>query len=218
MVQFVSVEVGLRKQTLVLLGSLVAAGMANGPAASKPIQTTKYVYYPISGETPAAIYATMVSHGPRVDGVKAYASTNAVSAQSGLMTQGDLCVLKYYKFKIDFTINLPRLKNESTLKRRTKTEWKKFSRFLKTHEETHRSIWLACGSALEAQVQRLKIKSCKELDTKTVKLWDQMRASCAKKQDAFDVAEQKRLPQQSFVRLVLSQIAHSSKALAVPQN
>jgi predicted secreted Zn-dependent protease len=184
-------------------------------AISKPNQTTKYTYYTISGNTPGAIYTTLVRRGPRVGGVKAYAATTAVSSQSGQLTQGKYCSLENYKFKIDFTIKLPRLKNEAALKGTTKADWKKFSSFLKIHEETHRRIWLACAAALETKVKAIQTSSCAELNEKSTKLWEQMRVSCAKKQDAFDVAEQARLLRHPFVKLVLSQGSRSSRALAV---
>jgi predicted secreted Zn-dependent protease len=152
-----------------------------------------------------------------VGGVKAYAATTAVSSQSGQLVPGKYCSLNDYKFKIDFTIKLPRLRNEAALKGATKSDWKKFASFLKAHEETHRSIWLSCAAALETKVKSIKTKSCAELNEKSTRLWEQMRVSCAKKQDAFDLAEQARLLRHPFVRLVLSQGARTSTALAIPK-
>ena len=205
----------MQKRAVLVLGSILCACLMGKSAISKPNQTTKYTYYTISGNTPGAIYTTLVRRGPRVGGVKAYAATTAVSSQSGQLTQGKYCSLEDYKFKIDFTIKLPRLKNEAALKGATKADWKKFSSFLKIHEETHRRIWLACAAALETKVKAIQTSSCAELNEKSTKLWERMRASCAKKQDAFDVAEQARLLRHPFVKLVLSQGSRSSRALAV---
>ncbi len=207
----------MNKRALLALSAFVAAGLCSGNAFSKPAQTTKYIYYAIYGDTPAAIYATLVKRGPRVDGVKAYAATTAVSSQSGQLIQGSNCTLNDYRFKIDFTIKLPKLKNEAALKGATRTGWKKFLSFLIAHEETHRSIWLACAATLEAKVKAIQARSCAELNEKSTKLWEQMRVSCAKKQDAFDVAEQARLLRHPFVKLVLSQAGRTSKALAIPR-
>jgi predicted secreted Zn-dependent protease len=210
-------EAHLNKRALLVLGSVLAASVLGNSTFAKPNQTTKYVYYPISGNTPAAIYATLVKRGPRVGGVKAYAATTAVSSQSGQLVQGQNCALEQYRFKIDFTIKLPKLRNEAALTGTTKTDWNKFSSFLKIHEETHRSIWLACASELEAKVKAVQAKSCAELNDKSTKLWEQMRTSCARKQDAFDVAEQARLLRHPFVRLVLSQGARTTTALVIPK-
>lgn len=205
----------MKKRALLVLASVSCACLMGNSALGKPAQTTKYTYYAISGNTPGAIYTTLVKRGPRVGGVKAYAATTAVSSQSGQLVQGKYCSLEGYRFKIDFTIKLPKLKNEAALSGATRTDWKKFSSFLKTHEETHRTIWLACAAELETKVHGIKAKSCSDLNKKTTRLWEQMRASCAKKQDAFDVAEQARLLRHPFVRLVLSQGSSTSKALAV---
>src|SRR6185436_13344800 len=198
-------EAQLTKRALLVFGSVLSACLASESAVSKPNQTTKYVYYSISGDTPGAIYTTLVKRGPRVAGVKAYAATTAVSSQSGQLIQGKSCSLDDYRFKIDFTINLPKLKNEAALTGSTRTDWKKFSTFLKVHEDTHRRIWLACADELETRVKAVQAKSCSDLNEKTTRLWEQMRVSCAKKQDAFDVAEQARLLRHPFVKLVLSQ-------------
>ena len=208
----------MKKSAFIVLGSILCTWPLGGHALGKPVQATKYVYYSISGDTPGEIYTTLVKRGPRVGGVKAYAATTAVSSQSGQMIQDEFCTIDDYKFKIDFTIKLPKLRNESALTGTTKTDWKKFSSFLKIHEETHRSIWLACANELEAKVHAIKARSCADLNKKTTKLWEQMRVSCAKKQDAFDVAEQARLLRHPFVKLVLSQGARTSTALAVLKN
>jgi predicted secreted Zn-dependent protease len=208
-------EAQLNKRALLVSGSILCACFMGNSALCKPAQTTKYTYYAISGNSPAEIYTTLVKRGPRVGGVKAYAATTAVSSQSGQLIQGKSCSLDGYRFKIDFTIKLPKLKNEAALTGTTRTDWKKFSSFLKIHEETHRSIWLACAAELETKVQAVQAKSCSDLNEKTTRLWEQMRVSCAKKQDAFDVAEQARLLRHPFVRLVLSQGEHTTKALAV---
>ena len=205
----------MKKRAFVVLGSVLWAVLTSESATSKPVQATKYTYYSISGDTPGEIYTTLVKRGPRVGGVKAYAATTAVSSQSGQLVQGKYCSLEDYRFKIDFTIKLPKLKNEAALTGVTRTDWKKFSSFLKIHEETHRSIWLACAAELETKVHAVKANSCADLNKKTTRLWEQMRVSCAKKQDAFDVAEQARLLRHPFVRLVLSQGSSTSRALAV---
>ena len=210
-------EAQLNRRAVLVLGSILAASFICESALGKPHQTTKYTYYTISGDTPGAIYSTLVKRGPRVGGVKAYAATTAVSSQSGQLIPGKFCSLEGYQFKIDFTIKLPKLKNEAALQGATKADWKKFSSFLKIHEETHRSIWLACAAALEAKVKAIQTTSCAELNEKSTKLWEQMRVSCAKKQDAFDVAEQARLLRHPFVKLVMSQGARTSTALAIPK-
>ena len=105
----------MKKRALLVLAPVFCACLMGNSALGKPAQTTKYTYYAISGNSPGAIYTTLVKRGPRVGGVKAYAATTAVSSQSGQLVQGKYCSLEGYRFKIDFTIKLPKLKNEAAL-------------------------------------------------------------------------------------------------------
>jgi predicted secreted Zn-dependent protease len=203
------------KRPAIIAASLVVSTILCGQAASQPQSSTKYTYYTISGNDAGAIYATMVNRGPRVGGVKAYAKTSAVSTPSAQIIQGKTCKLKDYKLNFAFNINLPRLKNEAALTGNTKTQWRNFASFLKIHEETHRKIWLEYGAALEAKVWNIRASSCDDLTAKIIKLRDQMGRECSKRQDAFDATEQKKLMHHPFVRLVLLNAGHSTKALAV---
>lgn len=171
-------------------------------AAAKPLQSTKYRYYAISGSTPGEIYAAMVRRGPDVKGINAYASTVANISQSGRFVQGKSCRVDGYRVKIDFVINLPRLSGEDTLAATTMAKWAQFKSFLKAHEETHRGIWLGCARNLEAMSSSLSGPSCATVDSRANQLFAKMRADCQKKQTAFDAAEQKRLPSQPFLKLL----------------
>jgi predicted secreted Zn-dependent protease len=196
-----------------LLSLAVFAALA-GQAWASPIEKTKYKFYPITGNTPGEIYSAMIRRGPDVNGVNAYASTSATSAQSGRMVlQGKSCHVDGYKFSINFIINLPKLKNEAALTGATAAKWSQFKSFLKTHEETHRSIWMGCARTLEAQVKAIRTNDCHVLDSQAAQLWKKMRASCDSKHAAFDAAEQKRLLKHPFVRLVLNQRLTSSHGL-----
>jgi predicted secreted Zn-dependent protease len=199
-----------------VFGAVILAAMGCSLADAKPLQSTKYNYYGISGNSPASIYSSLIKRGPSVGGVKAYASTTAVSSQAGQMVQGKSCAIKNYRFKIDFSIKLPKLQNEAALTGATRSEWRNFSAFLKAHEETHRSIWLSCAAALEANVKAVSAKTCREADARTTALWNQMKESCGKKQVAFDAQQQRALLRQPFVQLVLRR-SKSQHALAVAE-
>jgi predicted secreted Zn-dependent protease len=194
--------------------SLAALSCYAATAQAGPTQKTSYKYYGISGDTAAEIYTAMIRRGPDVNGVNAYASTSATSSQNGrLILQGNACRVDRYNFNINFTINLPKLKNETALTGVTASKWGQFKSFLKVHEETHRTIWLGCAKSLEAQVMALRVPTCKGLDKQAALLWKKMRSSCDRKHAAFDAAEQRRLLKHPFVRLVLGQRINSTKAL-----
>ena len=171
-------------------------------AFAKPIQTTKYRYNTINGNSADEIYKAMIKRGPEVDGVNAYASTKANLQQEGKLQQVKTCLVSDYRVKLDFTITLPKLKNENALKGQVKTQWQNFSAFVKTHEETHRTIWTNCAAKMEKQAVALRVKTCDGLNQKTLKLWEQMRKSCSREHAAFDAAEQKRLLKHPFIKLV----------------
>lgn len=194
---------------------LVMALVAATPSPAKPAQTTRYTYYAISGQTPTAIYTSLLRNGPKVDGAQAYAATTAVSSQSGKMRQGTTCEISGYRLNIAFTIKLPRLKDEARLTGETRSRWLDFSAYLRRHEETHRSIWLDCAAGLEARIEALKGKSCADIARISKQVWEQSRKACTKRHDAFDAQEQRAILKQPFVRLVIASAASSTHALKV---
>lgn len=186
-----------------LVGYVAASlGLLCIQAVAKPVESTTYRYYAISGETAGDIYMAMVRRGPDVNGINAYASTLATTSQSGRLMQGKSCRIDGYKVRLDFVINLPRLSKENVLAGSTKAKWGQFKSFLKVHEETHRKIWVGCARDLEAKIRSLSGPSCSGLDKQASKLFAKMRADCQKKHRAFDAAEQKRLLAHPFVKLV----------------
>lgn len=184
------------------------------PAAAKPVQNTSYSYYTISGNSAVAIYNAMISRGPRVNGEKAYAATSATTTQDGKLLQASSCQIKDYRLKLDFVIKLPRIANEKVLSTPERGRWHQFQAFLKTHEEHHRTIWLACAADLERQVKAIRVSSCTEADRRATELWNKVRAACGKKHEAFDAAEQKRLMRHPFVQLVYRRATQSHAAAA----
>lgn len=181
--------------TAVALG-LAAAGEA------KPVETLRYSYYTVSGDTAEAIYRAMLRRGPRVKGAKAYASTSAVTTRESKLQQGSACRIVDYRLRLDFVMKLPRIKNETVLPPDDQRLWKRFSVFLKEHEDTHRRIWLDCAADLERKVRMISAKSCKDVDRKAAQLWDRVSAACDRKHAAFDAAEQRRLMSHPFMKRV----------------
>lgn len=201
----------MRLAILVPALALAFTAFATGTNA-RPAHTTKYTYYTVGGDSAEDIYRAMMSRGPRVNGAKAYAATTASSSQDGRLAQGKSCRIEDYKLKIDFVIKLPKIKNEKVLPASDRARWQQFSAFLKKHEETHRSIWLECAAGLESKVRSIKAKTCALVDAQAAKMWNQTRAACSKRHDAFDRAEQKRLIQHPFVKLVLKRSNKSTRA------
>ncbi len=196
-----------------VLSVFVASAFLVDAAGAKPTSSTKYKFYTISGDTPAAIYGAMIKRGPDVNGVNAYASTLATTSQSGRLLEGKDCKVQDYSFNINFVINLPKLRNEAALTGQTSAKWTQFKSFLKTHEETHRTIWMGCAQALEQKMATLRTKDCKSMDKLAAKMWQGARGACDAKHRAWDKAEQKRLLAHPFVQLVLGNQLRTQVAL-----
>jgi predicted secreted Zn-dependent protease len=179
-----------------------------GSSELPPKSTTHYSFYQVKGKSAQEVYNAIMSRGPMVNGVKAYASTSATSSHEGKLLPGQQCSVIDYRITIDFTILLPRLANEKALKSTTRKRWRSFSAFLKSHEEKHRAIWLECAQELEDQVRALRADNCEEIDREAARLWDQVHAQCNLRHDVFDSAEQKRLAVHPFV----SQVTRQSRA------
>lgn len=199
--------------------AMTAAGFSvflAGVAEAKPPISTKYSYYSIAGNSAPEIYRAMVQRGPRVEGVKAYATTTAVSSQSGRLLQGQNCSLEGYSVNIDFTIKLPRLKNETALRGPAQSQWRSFSAFLKAHEEQHRAIWMGCRTEMQSKVASLQVKSCSDLNAQTARLWQQVSQACSKKHERLDANDQAKLLRHPFVKTVMAGSTPTPQAVAIP--
>jgi predicted secreted Zn-dependent protease len=197
------------------VAGLVMAGCLASTAVAKPVYTTKYSYYAVNGRSAEEVYQAMLSRGPKVNGVRAYAATTATTTQGGHMAQGGSCKIQNYKLSLEFVIKLPKIRNEKVLSAGDRKRWQQFASFLKKHEEHHRTIWLGCAAELERRVKAIKVKSCDATSRRAQALWDKIRAACSRKHDAFDTAEQKRLMQHPFVKMVYDRRSRSTRAASL---
>jgi predicted secreted Zn-dependent protease len=204
----------VRERISTLAAACIVAAVASAACAA-PLQTTRYVYYPVTGDNLVDLYASMLRGGPHVGGAKAYATTTASSRQDGKLIQEKSCRVENYQVKIDFVIRLPRLADDAGLNRSERHLWRGFASYLKRHEENHRSIWLACAADLERRVKAIKARTCNAFDARAQALWTSIRVSCDKRHLAFDTAEQRRLLQQPFFRTLISR---ARQARAAPAN
>jgi predicted secreted Zn-dependent protease len=185
------------------------------PAAlAKPKSTTQYKYYPVSGDSAVDLYIAMMKRGPHVNGEQAYASTTATQTLDGRFLRSTSCRLHNINLSFQFTIRLPKLSSTKNLSKTTRDRWQAFSQFLRKHEETHRSIWLACAADFEKRAMAVKASTCEAADAEIARLADDARLACNKKHDAFDAAEQKRVAKHPFVKLVLGPQKKQTAALA----
>jgi predicted secreted Zn-dependent protease len=201
------------KSTVFLCAGLLCAAMA-GPSLAQPQSKTSYTYYPVTGNSAASLYDSMLRRGPHVNGAKAYAATSMNPTQQGRMVQDKSCRIADYSIKANFLIRLPKMANEVALKGETLARWRQFSSFLRKHEETHRTIWMGCAGELENRIAAMRAPDCATLDRKATALWASIKKQCDRKHDAFDNAEQVRLIKHPFVRMVLRKPSKTTRVAA----
>ena len=93
----------------------------------------------------------MVRRGPHVSGDRALAATTMTANQSGELVGSKSCRVKNYKFNMEFTIKLPKVRNEKSLSKDVRRRWRAFYKFVRKHEQRHRAIWIGCGKDIERQ-------------------------------------------------------------------
>jgi predicted secreted Zn-dependent protease len=201
-----------------VLGAIaIAVALLAGTSAAvtaKPKSTTQYKYYSVSGASAVDLYIAMMKRGPHVNGDQAYASTTATQTLDGRFVRTNSCRLHDFNLSFQFTIRLPKLSSTKGLSKTTRDRWQAFSQFLRKHEETHRTIWLACAADFERRALQVKASTCEAADAEIARLADQARVACNKKHDAFDAAEQKRVAKHPFVKLVLAPPKKQTAALS----
>jgi predicted secreted Zn-dependent protease len=200
--------------------AVVVALLAGGSstALAKPKSTTQYKYYPVSGDSAVELYIAMMKRGPHVNGDQAYASTTATQTLDGRFVRTSNCRLHDMNLSFQFTIRLPKLQSTKGLPKTTRDRWQAFSQFLRKHEETHRTIWLACAAAFEKRAMAVKASTCEAADAEIARLADAARIACNKKHDAFDAAEQKRVAKHPFVKQVLAPPKKQTAALSAQKS
>ncbi len=186
---------------------LVGSCAANAAGIKFP---TKYTHYLVSGSSAGEVYKSLARKGPVFNGMRAYAST-AIShpKQTRLVvSDGKMCKVRNFSFNTSFVINLPQLKNPGALHGSDLRSWHTFYSFAKHHEEEHRSIWLSCWNALDAQATAQRANTCPELNRKIDTLIKSALSSCEKRHEALDRRDQVALRKQPFIRQSVAQLAN----------
>jgi predicted secreted Zn-dependent protease len=169
------------------------------PVAADVRVNTNYQYYSVSGGTAGAMHRSMLAAGPNVRGADAYGAT-VVTYSPQVRQNGKSCRVVGQRF--DFNIRIPRVSGSGGPKDGSGGAWRQFASLVKRHEETHRSIWLACTGSLVNQVRAIHASSCQQAKQQALSLWNATRGTCQSKHAAFDRSERKRLINHPFLRVV----------------
>ena len=166
-------------------------------AQARPVISTSYSYYAVSGSTLHEVYRSMVSRAPSAAGTKGFGVTTA--SPGNQMSVASCKASGRYKIGINVNIRLPRA-NGSGLSSSESAQWNGFVSFVKRHEETHRTIWLGCASDLERKFQAIAPADCGAAHAKAMALWRQTVSSCMPRQLAFDSGQRSVLRAHPFMK------------------
>ena len=76
----------------------------------------------------------MRRQGPKVNGMKSFASTTMTTLQKGYLEPGKSCQIKGFALQLNFVTKLPRVANEKALPAADLARWRQFSQMVKVHE------------------------------------------------------------------------------------
>jgi predicted secreted Zn-dependent protease len=172
-------------------GALILALAASAFAAEAGgtlTSTTEYRQHKVVGSTPAELWRYIITH-PIIDPDDGPAIANITHDHTltfKTASAGGACRVTDLRFRWNFVITLP-VADESRMSAATRTMWRDFTAYLKTHEEKHRAIFLDCGKKFVPAAAALKgLPGCLGMNAKVRRMVDTEYQACMKKQRAFD--------------------------------
>lgn len=115
------------------------------------------------------------------------------------------CRAVRFKLKIDFTMTLPKARQETMFDPGTRSAWRSLRGFTRRHELVHRKIYLGCAKRLERAVLSLRPRTCGGIGWKIRKLLHEEKKACKARHLAFDRRELRRLTYHRFFELARRQ-------------
>jgi predicted secreted Zn-dependent protease len=168
------------------------------PAQAKDVAKT--VSYIVKGNTAGEVYDYIKTKSPRVAGNATFAFTMiATKTDKTEKTSKGACRYASFRTSAIFNYVLPRHADAGVLKKKTRAKWHDFESYLKTHEQRHRDIWVACFAGYDAAALALTAKDCKTLDKAREKTFTAKKLACLKQDEAYDVIFRKDVLRHPFV-------------------
>jgi predicted secreted Zn-dependent protease len=168
------------------------------PAQAKDVAKT--VSYLVEGKTAGEVYDFIKTKSPRVAGNSTFAFT-MIATKTDKKEKMSAKGCSYPRFRTSSIFNyvLPKHKDPSVLKTKTRSKWQAFENYLKVHEQGHRDIWVACFAKYDAAARALLAKDCKALDVLREKTFTSLKRECLKQDEAYDVVFRKDVLKHPFV-------------------
>lgn len=162
--------------------------------------SAKTVSYLVQGKTAGEVYDFIKTKSPRVAGNSTFAFTMiATKTDKKEKKSSKSCGYSAFRTSSIFNYVLPKHADPSALKTKTRNKWLAFESYLKTHEQGHRDIWVACFAEYDAAALALSAKDCKALDKMRDKTFTALKRECLKQDEAYDVVFRKDVLRHPFV-------------------
>ncbi len=174
------------------------------PAAGNVRTQTTYNYFAVKGKTAKQIFAALKAHGHVLGDADAMAATNVLLSPHPTFVAKPNCRMTGFVVDLTMKIHLPRLSNTGTLAPELQRNWSLFAASLKTHEEHHRALWMACAKRLEQRVLAIGPGDCRNFVAKYASALKAGLAQCNADNQAFDATERIRFLTLPFIRQVAS--------------
>lgn len=158
--------------------------------------------YPVPGTTAKAIVRYMQGHPIRGDHGSAFAN---IRPRYTLLVDGrengGICRADEVRVKIHFTLTMPEATGTRQMPARVRSAWDSFSKFIRSHEDSHRRSYVGCAESFVRQARREAAPSCLAVESAVRRLFDRMKRDCEAKQVAWDRTQKGRLNGQALVRM-----------------
>lgn len=167
-------------------------------AAAAPKVTSKTVYFTVSGSTPAALLRDILRKGS-VGRVRSAMATTQANISQSLKPRGKRGCR--YSSKAVITMRLPRLAKSSRRSRSVRRVWKSFSRYIRAHENQHRSIYTSCARRIDRKARAyIRKHGCKGARVKITEIMVDERLRCKRLNQRYDLRERKRIRRLPLIR------------------
>lgn len=144
-------------------GGGVSAGEV-APAA--PVQVfAESQTYPVQGDTPQQVLASMAAGAPRADGETFFGLTRTELAFRYRRSQGpDGCSLRDVRVDLSVRVSLPEWTPGSESTYDLRRDWARFRSSLRRHEDRHRVLAEQGAETIRAELDGLTTPTCPETD------------------------------------------------------
>lgn len=162
-------------------------------AVAEPISDTEIKYYTVESTTAGSLNEEMIAKGPLHGPGRAYAKIVAKPDYSGQLVQDRTCRLEDFTVRAAFTMTLPKLGANTKLSPGLLARWQSFEKFVRRHEEGHRTIWIETMEAAETRISDLRAATCRDLQVEIDEVFQEQWSAGERRQIAYDLADQAKL-------------------------